>query len=122
MSIQPPILDQHGGAPTGVCSRWMGDSPCGAAGVSHVVWDYEMRNGCLCAAHTAEARQNWVYVGLHPYTAACASPGVAFWLPDEDRCVLPDDGMPQAEGEHRDAVRPLGLSVGDGLGPAAKNL
>jgi hypothetical protein len=88
--IQPPFLDHLGPAPAGVCSRWMDGSPCGAAGVFHVIWDYEMRNGCLCDGHAAEARREWAYAGLHPYTAACASPGTAFWLPDEDRCVFPD--------------------------------
>jgi hypothetical protein len=70
----------------------MGDSPCGAAGTHHVVWDNDMTNGCVCAGHTEEIRQNWVYVGLHPYTAACASPGVAIWIETEDRCVMPGEG------------------------------
>ena len=91
MTIQPPLYDDLGSAPTGVCSRWMGDSPCGAAGTHHVIWDSEMTNGCVCAAHHEEIRQNWVYVGLHPYTAACAAAGVAVYLVAEDRCVLPDD-------------------------------
>jgi hypothetical protein len=99
VSIQPPILGDLSPAPTGVCSRWMDGSPCGAAGVSHVIWDYGMRNGCLCAAHTAEVRQNWVYAGLHTYTDACASPDAAVWLPDEDRCVLPDGELAVLAGD-----------------------
>lgn len=92
MSIQPPMLDDLGPAPTGVCSRWMGRSPCGASATHHVIWDMEMANGAVCAAHTEEARKKWVYVGLHLYTPACAAAGVALWLPDEDRCAFPDDG------------------------------
>jgi hypothetical protein len=67
----------------------MGDSPCGAAGTHHVIWDNDMLNGCVCAAHHEEIRLNWVYIGLHPYSVACASPGVGIWLADEDVCVLP---------------------------------
>ena len=89
--IQPPILESLGPAPHGVCSRWMNGSPCGAAGTHHVIWDLEMHNGCVCPAHAAEARCEWVFIGLHPYTVACASPGVAVWLADEDRCVLEGD-------------------------------
>lgn len=91
MDIQPPLKVADGPAPTGVCSRWMGTSPCGAAGTHHVVWDSDMTNGCVCASHTEEIRKNWVYVGLHPYTAACASPGIAIWIEAEDRCVMPED-------------------------------
>jgi hypothetical protein len=87
--IQPPILREHGHAPAGVCSRWLRTSPCGAAATHHVIWDSAMTNGALCGAHEAEARRHWVFIGLHPYDHACASPGVAEWLPDEDRCVLP---------------------------------
>jgi hypothetical protein len=87
MGIQPPFYDDIGPAPTGVCSRLMGASPCGAAGTHHVIWDMEMTNGCVCPKHVAEARMNWVFVGLHPYTAACAARR-ATWLPDEDRCVM----------------------------------
>ena len=100
MSIQPPIYDDLGSAPTGVCSRWMGDSPCGAAGTHHVIWDSEMTNGCVCATHREEIRQNWVYIGLHPYDAACAAAGRAVWVASEDRCVLPDSGQ-QAGNETR---------------------
>ena len=100
MSIQPPIYDDLGSAPTGVCSRWMGDSPCGAAGTHHVIWDLEMNNGCVCAAHREEIRLNWVYIGLHPYTPACGMPGRAVWVASEDRCVLPDSGR-QADNEAR---------------------
>jgi hypothetical protein len=91
VSIQPPILADLGHAPEGVCSRWMKGSPCGGAGMHHVIWDSEMTNGCVCASHTAEVRENWVYIGLHRYTAACAAPGLAVWLVSEDRCVLPAD-------------------------------
>jgi len=100
MSIQPPIYPEHGNAPAGVCSRWMDGSPCGAAGTRHVIWDSEMHNGCVCARHHEEIRQNWVYVGLHPYTAACASPGRAVWVVAEDRCVLPDDDDAQRQAEY----------------------
>lgn len=103
MSIQPPIYTEHGPAPTGVCSRWMGDSPCGAAGTHHVIWDSDMTNGCVCAVHHAEIRQNWVYVGLHPYTHACGMPGVAVWVAGEDRCVMP--------GDDAEAVRPATLAA-----------
>lgn len=89
VEIQPPIVKGQGRAPTGVCSRWIGDSPCGAAGTHHVIWDSDMRNGCVCPSHYDEIKANWVYVGLHPYTQACASPGIAVWLDDEDRCVFP---------------------------------
>jgi hypothetical protein len=83
------FYEDLGPAPTGVCCRWTGDSPCGAAGTHHVVWDSDLTNGCCCAAHTAEARQEWVYIGLHPYTEDCAAftTGAAEWLPAEDRCV-----------------------------------
>lgn len=90
--IQPPILPELGPAPTGVCSRWMGDCPCAAAGTHHVIWDLEMHNSCLCPAHVTEARRDLVFIGLHPYTVACASAGVAVWLADEDRCVFEDGG------------------------------
>ncbi|HEY6493299.1 MAG TPA: hypothetical protein VIZ43_08510 [Trebonia sp.] len=86
--IQPPILADTGVAPTGACSRWIGDSPCGAAGTHHVIWDLEMHNSCICPAHVSEARERWVFIGLHPYTAACAGPPGAFWLADEDRCEV----------------------------------
>ena len=89
--VQPPMFNELGPAPAGVCSRWVDGSPCGAAGTHHVIWDSEMTNGCVCAAHAEEARQNWVYIGLHPYTAACAAAGVAVYLVDEDRCVFPAD-------------------------------
>lgn len=49
-----------------------------------------MQNAALCGEHRREARERWVYIGLHPYTEACAaSGGAAVWLPDEDRCVIP---------------------------------
>lgn len=112
MSIQPPILDGHGPAPTGVCSRWMAVSPCGAAGTWHVIWDSDMTNGCACEAHAAEARRNWVYIGLHPYSAACASPGVAEYLPGEDRCVLPDD---EAQRPDSAAIREM-IALDEELG------
>ena len=89
VEFQPPIYDDLGKAPAGVCSRWMGDSPCGAAGTSHVVWDSEMSNGCVCADHAEEIRQNWIYVGLHPYAAPCAAAGRAVYRVTEDRCVFP---------------------------------
>lgn len=88
--IQPPIYENLGSAPTGVCSRWMDGSPCGAAATHHVIWDLEMHNGALCDAHVAEARANWVYIGLHPYAPACCPPGE--WDPSEDRCVSPTEG------------------------------
>jgi hypothetical protein len=93
--IQPPFYDDDlGPAPTGVCSRWMGDSPCGAAGTHHVIWDSNLTNGCMCQPHVAEARARWVYIGLHPYTSDCVAftVGEADWLPGEDRCaaVTPD--------------------------------
>jgi hypothetical protein len=74
-------------------------SPCGAAGTHHVIWDLEMYNGCVCAAHREEIRRNWVYVGLHPYDAACAAAGRSFWQPGEDRCVLPDEDQGRAVTE-----------------------
>lgn len=92
-AIQPPMLGEYGRAPSGVCSRWLGDSPCGAAGTHHVIWDSEMTNGCVCDVHAAEIRQNWVYIGLHPYAAACAASGVAVYLPDHDLCVFPIDEL-----------------------------
>lgn len=87
--IQPPIYEDLGSAPTGVCSRWMGTSPCGAAGTHHVIWDSDLSNGCVCADHVAEIRTHWVYVGLHPYTSECIAftRGEADWLPNEDRCA-----------------------------------
>jgi hypothetical protein len=96
MSIHPPFYDEHGPAPAGVCSRWMGDSPCGSAAAYHVIWDYDMINGAVCREHAAEARERWVFIGLHPYTAACGSAGAAVWLPDEDRCMLPGDSAQSA--------------------------
>jgi hypothetical protein len=89
MSIQPPFYDDLGPAPTGVCSRWMGDSPCGAAATHHVIWDLDLINGAMCAAHEDEARHRWVWIGLHPYTDDCAAftSGDADWLPGEDRCA-----------------------------------
>ena len=105
MSIQPPIYEDHGPAPTGVCSRWMGGSPCGAAGTHHVIWDSEMTNGCVCMAHHEEIRQNWVYIGLHPYDAACAAAGRSVWRPSEDRCVLPDSGQQGSETRPLTATR-----------------
>ena len=107
MTIQPPLYDDLGPAPTGVCSRWMGDSPCGATGTHHVVWDSEMNNGCVCAAHREEIRQNWVYVGLHSYDVACAAAGRAVWRPGEDRCVLPEDSQ-----EAGNEARPLTATRG----------
>ena len=86
--FQPPILTDLGHAPTGVCSRWMGDSPCGAAATHHVIWNLDMRNGAMCPAHEQETRSRWVYVGLHPYTEACAGPPGAFWIEAEDRCEV----------------------------------
>jgi hypothetical protein len=103
MDFQPSLKVADGPAPSGVCSRWMGDSPCGAAGTHHVVWDSDMTNGCVCPVHVEEIRANWVYVGLHPYAVACASPGVAVYLVDEDRCVLPEDEA-AVEKERADAV------------------
>lgn len=89
--IQPPIYDDLGPAPTGVCSRWMGTSPCGAAGDHHVIWDNDLTNGCVCPAHVEEVRQRWVYVGLHSYTADCVAftKGQAEWNPSLDRCCRP---------------------------------
>jgi hypothetical protein len=104
MSIQPPLDVAPGPAPAGVCSRWMGSSPCGAAGTRHVIWDSEMTNGCVCTAHAEEIRRNWVYLGLHPYTVACAAPGRAEWLSGEDRCVLPGSG--EDRPARRAAVNP----------------
>jgi hypothetical protein len=87
---QPPIYEDLGPAPAGVCSRWLGDSPCGAAADHHVIWDTEAHNnGAVCPAHVKEIRQHWVYAGLHPYEPACAASGHgAIWLMDEDRCVM----------------------------------
>ncbi len=104
MSIQPPLHVAPGPAPAGVCSRWMDNSPCGAAGTHHVIWDLEMNNGCVCGTHREEIRQNWVYIGLHPYDAACAAPGRAVWLSGEDRCVLPgseEEYTPENTGKAR---------------------
>lgn len=78
----------------------MGDAPCGAAGTHHVIWDLEMNNGCICAAHREEIRLNWVYIGLHLYDAACAAAGRSFWRPGEDRCVLPGEDRCGSEAEH----------------------
>jgi hypothetical protein len=101
-AIQPPIFDDPadgGGAPQGVCGRWLGTAPCGAAGTHHVIWDNDTQNGCICAEHATEIRRRWVYVGLHPYTAACASvrSGRVIWLPSEDRCVIDGTGVSVAE-------------------------
>ena len=85
--IQPPIYKDLGDAPSGVCSRWMVGSPCGASATHHVIWNLEMENGAVCGTHAAEARKHWVYLGLHPYTPACTPPGE--WMPSEDRCVRP---------------------------------
>lgn len=88
VEIQPPFLTGLGPAPSGVCSRWLEDSPCGAAATHHVIWSTDMRNGARCPEHERETRRKWVYVGLHPYTVACAAGGRAEWIEDEDRCVL----------------------------------
>lgn len=104
-AIQPPTFPDPnggGGAPIAVCGRWMGSGPCGAAGSHHVIWNSGMHNGCICDGHAGEIRQRWVYLGLHPYTAACASveSGRVIWLPGEDRCVTeaaaPDPETAQA--------------------------
>jgi hypothetical protein len=90
MSIQPPFYLERGPAPTGVCSRWLGDSPCGAAGTHHVIWEpADLTNGCVCPVHVAEIRREWVYIGLHPYTADCVAftTGDAMWILSEDRCA-----------------------------------
>jgi hypothetical protein len=89
--INPPIYRDRGPAPTGVCCRWMGTSPCGAAGSHHVIWDSNLTNGCVCASHVAEIRQRWVYIGLHPYTADCVAftDGEAEWDASKDRCERP---------------------------------
>lgn len=96
--IQPPFLPEYGPAPVGVCSRWGGKAPCGAAGSHHVIWDSDLRNGCVCAAHLGEIRKNWVYLGLHPYTADCAAftTGHADWDPGRDCCGSPSaDQVPE---------------------------
>lgn len=97
MNIQPPIYENLGSAPPAVCSRWLGESPCGAAASYHVIWDSgAWNNGAVCPAHVAEIRQHWVYAGLHPYEAACAASGHgAVWLMSEDRCLT--EGLPAAE-------------------------
>ena len=87
--FQPRIIKGRGHAPGGVCSRWMDDSPCGAAATHHVIWDYEMHNGCVCPAHADEARKLWVYVGFHPWAGACSAAGVPEWIESEDICVIP---------------------------------
>ncbi len=102
--FSPPLYTELGPAPAGVCSRWLGDSPCGAAATHHVIWNYDMRNGAQCPRHAEEAREHWVFIGLHPYTAACAGPPGAFWLEAEDRCVIDE---PPADH----IARELGLSV-----------
>ncbi len=89
--IQPPFYDNLGPAPTGVCSRWMGMSPCGAAGDHHVIWGNDLSNGCLCTEHVEEVRQRWVYIGLHPYNSDCVAftKGQAEWNASLDRCCRP---------------------------------
>ena len=72
--VHPQFPKGLDSAPDAVCSRWMGDTPCGAIATHHVIWDYGMRNSCVCAAHVAEVRQNWAYIGLHPYDPACTNP------------------------------------------------
>lgn len=92
MEITPPLYPELGPAPVSVCSRWMGDSPCGAAATWHVIWDVEMSNGAQCDTHAAEARRNWMFVGMHPYSPACAAHGN--WFPDEDVCRVVEEGRP----------------------------
>lgn len=90
----PPIYGELGPAPAGVCSRWLGEYPCGAAATHHVIWAdggaNGVANGAVCAGHQAEVRARWAYAGLHPYGPACAASGTqaSRWLPDEDRCEL----------------------------------
>lgn len=104
--IQPPIYKERGPAPTGVCSRWMGTSPCGAAGSHHVIWDSDLTNGCVCPAHVTETRERWVYIGLHPYTADCVAftEGEADWNPSLDRCCRPAPD-PLAAMAHAEVAR-----------------
>jgi hypothetical protein len=107
--IHPPFYEELGPAPTGVCCRWMGEYPCGAAGSHHVIWDADLTNGCVCPAHVSEIRQHWAYMGLHPYTADCVAftRGDAYWLPAEDRCAR----APGA-GEHQQALIDQALGAG----------
>lgn len=97
--LTPPLFDEV--APASVCSRWMGTSPCGAVATWHVIWDLEMNNGAVCEDHKAEARRLWVFIGMHPYSPACAAGGL--WFPAEDVCRI--EGTDQqaavaAEAEH----------------------
>ena len=89
--IHPPFYGELGPAPTGVCSRWMGDSPCGAAATHHVIWDVDFTNGAMCASHVGEARERWTWIGLHSYTEDCVAftQGRAEWDATQDRCVTP---------------------------------
>lgn len=87
-SILPRIVRPAEEAPPAVCSRWMGPGPCGAAAVSHVIWDLDGYNGAVCPTHEAEVRTRWVFVGMHPYGHACTF-GAEHWRPDENRCALP---------------------------------
>jgi hypothetical protein len=69
----------------------MGTYPCGAAATHHVIWDVDYTNGAMCDRHTAECRQQWVYIGLHPYSSDCVAftEGRAEWDAAHDRCVTP---------------------------------
>lgn len=93
--VQPQQLDPDvfGSAPDGVCSRWVGTSPCGALAVSHVVWSYHsdgcLVNGLQCQEHSEEARRSWVYLGLHLYVPAICSHPEARWDSELDACSIP---------------------------------
>lgn len=84
-SVTPPFPRPDEAAPTGVCARWMGEAPCGAAATMHIIWDLDMRNGPVCPRHDEEARQLWAFIGRHPYEAPCGRQSI--WDPTADRCL-----------------------------------
>lgn len=90
IEIQPTL---HGEAPADVCGRADG-TVCGAPATAHVIWRYSegghVENSLCCATHETEARRTWAYLGLHPYSPACADPRWV-WVDEIDRCVVPED-------------------------------
>lgn len=89
--ITPPFPDGLGKAPPAVCSRWLGDAPCGALATHHVIWDSAARNGAVCPEHADEARRRWCFLGLHRYDPACVPGAGGLWFVDEDFCAFPDE-------------------------------
>lgn len=94
--ITPPQVRPDEEAPAGVCSRWIGPGPCGAAATSHVIWGNDGQNAAICARHETEARRRWVYLSLHPYQSACTH-GTEHYRTDLDRCVQPAEEATRAD-------------------------